>query len=36
MDELTALENVELPALLAGRRRMPRETGPRTSWSRSG
>src|SRR5579859_559340 len=34
MDELTAVENVELPALLAGR--APRASGRSSCWSRSG
>ena len=34
MEELTAIENVELPALLAGARRAPRDAGPRSCWIR--
>ena len=36
MDELTAVENVELPALLAGRRRGRPGGGPTSCWSGSG
>ena len=35
MDELTALENIELPALLAGRSPGPRGAGRRNFWSGS-